>query len=480
MTDRFSDHFKLGRNQAELDFIDVPVDTDIALFCDPFAFVVEKSPWFQSCNDVVVRFFQRLISEIGAGNRTEAMRMLGHVGEANEAHLGFSRGEPAGSGIGKNKAAQLYGRLATSKAVQTGWLQDLADCDLFIPGIGKDNISDMTINLIRPKLLQYTRQQCKQLKIPVRNVQGGFCWDEGSSNWMNGYADLPIVDGRRILLIPKAAVRYHLGLQHDEYYRHHVLDFLQAEHSQTSYGLVDLLRKAPPVITKKELKQRYPLSKDYLFEFSNEHPEVLTQYKTEAATKNHALTDELIEETQKQRKLVDIDSIIAKLKSVKPGPTDASDFHEVVLGALEAVFYPQLHMFMKEKELNEGRKRIDIVANNRQSQGFFGDLSSVHHIFCPYIMIECKNYREDIGNAELDQLVGRLSDTRGHFGLVVCRKIENKGRMILSCKDRLNARQDYIIVLDDADILHLLKLRKAGHYVSISTYLHSKLQDLTF
>lgn len=475
---RVSDHFQLGKCQAELDFVDIPIDADIQLFCDPFAFVVEKDPWFEECNSLVYGFFSRLIDCIRGGHDDEAMRMLSHIGEANEVHLGFSRGKPAGLGIGPEKAAQLLERMKQSKAVKTGKLYDLADCDLFIPGIGPDNISDMTINIIREKLLEYTAIQCKQLGILTSRVQGGYRWDPDLQNWANRYADMPVANGKRILFIPKAAVRYHLSLEHTKYYEHYVLNFLRAEHLVAGSALVELLKNGKQRVTKKSLKEEYPLDKNFLFEFSDQHPEVLDYYKDEARKSSSTLTDESIEEVQRQSKSIDIDALINKLRSTPGGMAAAGAFHKTIMGALEAIFYPQLRNFVIEQEINEGRKRIDILANNSQSGGFFGDLNNLHHVLCPYIFIECKNYTSDLGNPEYDQLAMRFTDKRGQFGLLVCRSIADKDKMIQTCRDIASGGHGLIVVLDDADIVQMLEYRKAQAYDHISNHMHEKLREI--
>ena len=477
---RLSDYFRLGISQAELDFVDIPINTDLPLFCDPFAFVIEKDPWFQECNELVYGFFSLLVEHIRQGRRYEAMRMLSHVGEANEAHLGFSRGMPAGLGIGRVKAVQLYERLEQSRAVKTGLLYDLSDCDLFIPGIGPDNISDMTLNIIRRKLLEYTQTQCRQTGIAVSTVQGGFCWNPQLQAWSNEYAKLPVVNGSRVLLVPKAAVRYRLSIEHQEYYRHFVLNFLQAEHLEAGSSLVQLLKNGKTRVTKRSLMEKYPLNKDFLSEFSDQHPDVLDRYRSHATAESLALTDEHIEAFQPEARPIDFDQIVNDLQGIPPGHQTAGDYHRLIRGALEAVFYPQLRGFDVEEKINEGRGRIDIVARNAQSKGFFGDLPALNLIPCPYVMIECKNYSADVGNPEFDQLASRLDERRGRFGLLVCRTVADRVRALSLCKDKMNGGHGYILALDDTDIIQMIGYRKVGDYNAISNHMHGRLRELLF
>ena len=42
---RFSEYFNLNRTQALLDFVDVPLDTDLAVFLDPGAIRSLASLW---------------------------------------------------------------------------------------------------------------------------------------------------------------------------------------------------------------------------------------------------------------------------------------------------------------------------------------------------------------------------------------------------------------------------------------------------
>jgi hypothetical protein len=75
----------------------------------------------------------------------------------NETRLGKSQGKPQGRGVSGKQQLDLYEALADSEAAKTGILSEIAECDLFIEGIGPDKISDITTNIIRSPLIEYRR-----------------------------------------------------------------------------------------------------------------------------------------------------------------------------------------------------------------------------------------------------------------------------------------------------------------------------------
>src|SRR5205085_897298 len=99
-----------------------------------------------------------------------------------------------------------------------------------------------------------------------------------------------------------------------------------------------------------------------------------------------------------------VDHLISKLQATPKGGADAGSYHSLMIGILEFIFYPHLINPIKELEINEGRKRIDISFDNGAPKGgFFYRLQHAFNIPCPYIFFECKNYSKDIHNPELDQ-----------------------------------------------------------------------------
>lgn len=84
----------------------------------------------------------------------------------------------------------------------------------------------------------------------------------------------------------------------------------------------------------------------------------------------------------------------------------ATDYHRAVEALLSALFYPSLAYPDVEQEIHEGRKRIDISYMNIAQRGFFHWVAD--HYSAPHIYVECKNYKGDPANPELDQLAGRF------------------------------------------------------------------------
>lgn len=473
----FSENFGLNKSQYELDFVDVPINRgDISLFIDPYAISKRSDSWSVDCHNAIVEFFQGIIDRIREGNERQAKYMLSGLREPNQTRFGLSTGKnPRGRGVGGEQTIDLYNALVDSTAVKTGFMKDLEECELLIEGISRDKISDIATNIIRHKLIEYTQAQCELWNIPMSNAPSELVWDNSNKKWTNYYTNLPVCGGRTVLLVPKAIARFDLEFSHQEYYQHFVLNFLQSEHLDANSSLVRTLKdgtKKPPF--KKALKELHPLTKQYLYEFSKQHPEVLKRYRE---SKNYNLNEITVEDLllfafqKSEEEIADFDSLASELDSIQTGDTDAKKYHNHIIGVLTAIFYPYLINPKKEQEIHDGRKRIDIVFQNAAQEGFFFELPNNKGVPSGYVAIECKNYASDPTNPELDQLSGRFSTNRGRFGFLVCRNLQNKNKFFQRCKDTAQDGRGFIVPLDDSDIKQLLFFRKNGDFRGINNFL---------
>lgn len=481
----FSKYFNIDKSQYELDFVDIPIDNgDIPLFIDPYAISKRDDAWSIDCHNAIVDFFQGIINKIKKGEAAKAKYILSGLREPNQTRFGLSVGKkPRGRGIGGDQAGDLYHALSESTAIKTGFIKDLEECELLIEGISRDKISDIATNIIRDKLIEYTQGQCELWNIQVKPIPSGIVWHQKQERWINYYVNLPVCNNSSIILVPKAIARFNMEFNHQEYYQHFVLNFLQEEHMSANSSLVRTLKdgtKKPPY--KNVLQKLNPLSKQYLYEFSKQHPDVLVRYKN---SKQHRIKDISVEdllsfvfEEGKDEIEADFKKLDQKLNEIPTGDSSAADFHNHIIGVLTAIFYPSLINPRKEREIHDGRKRIDIVFQNAAREGFFLDLPNIKSVPSAYIPVECKNYSSDPANPELDQLAGRFSTNRGKFGLLVCRNFNNKELFIKRCKDTAQDGRGFIIPLDDTDLRTLLKYRKKNDFQSINSFFEGRYQKL--
>jgi SAM-dependent methyltransferase len=173
-------------------------------------------------------------------------------------------------------------------------------------------------------------------------------------------------------------------------------------------------------------------------------------------------------------KLKDETIYIEALRNLQTGK--ASEYHNLMAAILIKLFMPPLKYYDIESEIDEGRKRIDLVMWGAES-GFFNRLITQHEIHSPYIMIECKNYKIEVKNEELDQLAGRLNNQRGKFGILTYRKAEDESVLLQRCKDRLKDSK-YILTLNDEDIISLLRCKLAEE--EIDELMEKKMRQLIF
>ncbi len=463
---RISRYFRLGATQAELDFVDIDTARDIPLFLDSYLLATATDPWSIDASNTIKSFFGFFLGLLYSGQEDDARELFDHLHEPNETCLGLSRKRPNGRGVGSDDAERIFASIATSKAAKTGLLNDLEDCRVFVKGVDKDKASDMTTNIIRRHLIEYTAQQCSLWGIPLReDSPSGFYWNAESRTWEAGYSPNLYIANRRILLVPKSVVSYSKQHAPAKYHTHFVLTFLQHEHLRLGTNLVQTkTRRNKTVVrfvTKKSLIEKggAAFDKDFLATFTLAHPEVFTEFRKASRTREQSLPIEqlIVEDVQTVCRYLE-----EKLMATDSGTADATAYHRLVVSILDFLFYPHLTKPKIEREIHEGRKRIDITFDNGAADGFFAALSNQAQIPCHFVFAECKNYARDVANPEVDQLAGRFAWNRGRFGLLVCRSVEDMNLLLARCRDTLRDDRGLIIPLVDDDLILGLRRRAEG------------------
>jgi hypothetical protein len=487
---RVSDHYTLGLLQPSLEFLDVDTTNDTRLFVDPRAFRFVPTPWAAECVSLLQDFYDELLVAIGKPDRARGMTLLSHAGESNEVHLGLSKGKSRGNGVGPHLAGDIFDALAASTAITSGLTTDFEETVLFVEGIGHDRVSDMTINIVRRQLIEFTQRMCVLYGITmVPDVDSGPMWDRHTHSWGHQYVSLPMIGNEKLLLIPKAVVRKTSTFDPGDYLTNFVLPFMVKQELEVpksplikQYSKKGRHRGAKYVtkvsITDRNKNSDHPRStKQMNTEATNENPDLLTKYRAERGEKSEPPRHEDIALATGTAQ-PDWDDLLEKVVSLAPGAATADAYHRAVQNLLTALFYPALDMPEREFDIHDRRKRIDIVFANVSASGFFHWLDKHGGVSAGSVVVECKNYTGALANPEFDQITGRFSTRRGEFGLLLYRGFgSEKASVIRHFRDAALDGRGYVIALDDDDLRELVKARKDGEETTFA-YLLSRYREL--
>jgi hypothetical protein len=171
-------------------------------------------------------------------------------------------------------------------------------------------------------------------------------------------------------------------------------------------------------------------------------------------------------------------SAIEELKRIPTGEKAARRYQEHVRYVLELLFPEELRDLRLEQDVFGRIKRLDILAYNKSRSGFFYSLKEDHQVYCPTIVIECKNYEYELRNPEFDQLGARLGVKLGMFGILAFRMTEDRKKVLQRCRAFFDNDKKIILPMNDSDFEQLIMLKIQSRNEEIERYLDRLLLEI--
>lgn len=208
----FSDLFDVDPDILdEYGAFNISLINDLPLFIDPFLLYASDKPEYQELHNGIVKYLSFLKDKAAAGEITEAkIKRWFSFPEVKQVWFGFSEKGNGGAGLGSKFGTSMSGAivnfykdLGAEKITNSSHLEKLG---LFKSGVGKDNISDFTCNLIKEYLLEYTQTFANRyldntcaVEVSVEKVY----FDYERETWMPRTYRLPYINGDYVILTPK-------------------------------------------------------------------------------------------------------------------------------------------------------------------------------------------------------------------------------------------------------------------------------------
>jgi hypothetical protein len=208
----FSDYFGvLPQTIEDYGAFNVSLINDLPLFIDPFLLFNSSNAKYRALHDEIIKYIRFLRDKSIRGNLNDSLiRSWYTFREVKQNWLGFSLSGNNGSGLGEDFAVALYSSLhklfsdfGDEQVTRGSHLEKLC---LFKEGVGKDNISDFTTNLIKEYLVEYTQTFAqshihKNLRKRVGVSKVRFNYE--TERWESRVYELPFIEGDYVILTPK-------------------------------------------------------------------------------------------------------------------------------------------------------------------------------------------------------------------------------------------------------------------------------------
>ena len=221
----FTQYF--GLDPAVLDdygALDISIVSDLPLFIDPFLLFHSDKPEYQLLHQQILEYLRFLKSQASASLSPALITNWYAFREVKQNWLGFTVLGNGGSGLGRDFAVTLHRSLGSildnfgsETITRSSHLEKLC---LISPGVGRDNISDFTTNLIQDYLLTYTQtfaqthlrpEQCSTFAVPRAK------FNYSTHAWQTSRYVLPKVNGDFVLLTPlDILTRDETWISHDD------------------------------------------------------------------------------------------------------------------------------------------------------------------------------------------------------------------------------------------------------------------------
>lgn len=421
---RLTDYHGIHKSQSDLDFAVQFFDEDIPLYVDPFLLWKSPSLQDQALHTSITNSFNHLNFLIKKNREEDAVTTLINLSECPEVGLGVSKSRK-GVKIGVKQANEILSLFKEISEYSQFGFTHFEIIQLYISGISKDRVSDISCNYIKSFLIDYTIEQCELHNIPTEGVILDSVYNYQKHNFdFNKKLRLPVNPKSKepLIFTPKRWLRFNPWINFDDYFKSHCPrdEIFNPNEAEERVRVLNFNR------------DNYGVIEDYI------------KYKTR--TSDDCRNDPLFSQIpvlSAKRKL----SELLKLNSGKEDSADIK-YEELSADLLANLFYPHLDFAQTQSRTESGRHIRDLIFYNNRDIDFLDEIYSEYDN--RQLVIEMKNVKT-IDRDHLNQLNRYLQPNIGRFGVFLTRNPLPKA-MFKNTIDLWSSQRKCIIAITDDDL----------------------------
>jgi len=442
---RLTDYYEVFKSQAEIDFAIPLLDEDIPLYVDPFLLWRSPSQQDQALHTALISSFNNLNFLIKRGRTQEAINNLILASECDDVGLGLSASR-TGKRFGKATAQGILDLFSIIPEYGKFGFSHFEEIQLFIDGISKDRISDITCSFLKSFLIDYTIDQCQIVGLPVSRTLIKHVYDLRTQKFVSDEnVNLPVHPETKspILLVPKRWLRFIPWLNFDDYFTTAI---------------------AP------NIEDNSPRDRLSVLNYNRHNYGLVSEYVTiKERTAQNCRADPLF----KQIPVVSARRKFKEIQAIPSGSANRSDqkYEDAMSRLLSSLFYPHLDFADVQVRSESGSTIKDLVFYNNRSVDFLDEILQDYK--SRQLIFELKNV-ESIDREHINQINRYMTGEMGKFGCLVTRNRLNKA-MLKNTIDLWSGQRRCIIALNDEDIGLMVKVFESKQRLPIEVLKRSYL-----
>ncbi|MDF2515932.1 MAG: hypothetical protein K0R59_1228 [Sphingobacterium sp.] len=194
------------QSQKDINFFDRCTYGDVTAFFD-YALILKSS----QAGDLMAKAMKESVKAFTAELYTASVNMdinridylLNGLGETRHTGIGYSSGEDDGNGVGKILSESLKdGLIFMNQAIAKGNYSYFT-IPFALDNIRHDRSSDIITALTKKMLIDYTEKLAVSEKWTTKLITVKNVYEVNSKKWTSIQANLPIVNGKPVILFPK-------------------------------------------------------------------------------------------------------------------------------------------------------------------------------------------------------------------------------------------------------------------------------------
>ncbi|WP_312602969.1 hypothetical protein [Acinetobacter schindleri] len=280
---------KFGITDPNIEFFDINIYADTKKFVDPYCISQTPTHTGMTSQRCISFFMKELLTSVQNQNDTRSNYLCSRFNEPNGTRLGYSKIKRDGSGAGEHLASLFLQELKRIRhLIQNGIFNYLEECSLLCDELKFDRISDITIDIIKLPLIEFTQDQCRKYGISMRKTKSKlsyFC--ESTGLWKEDYFELPHIDNSDefLILIPRTFIPKIPTYNPMYFYTNTAQEHFKRQAIFYNDSCVSRDRKGNIQVLSKDLRssEQYKPNKGNIKRGIIEDPQLLIKFRNEIA-----------------------------------------------------------------------------------------------------------------------------------------------------------------------------------------------------